>query len=241
MEAAMKAWRALENGQLELQDLPAPQAAPGTIVARMQAAPVLSYLRQVLDGSLGFDTPQRPFTPGTNGVAVVESVGAGVYHLKPGQRVALDPHLVADERVADPAQILVGLTAMPGGAPPKALQAAWPNGFYAEMAHLPAQLATPGPLRSTPCRPLSLPRSPNSPCRSAAFFVSICKRARRSSSMARLGISAALERSSRSLSAPDGSSPPSVTPQRWTIPPAWRARGSSPSRSRAKPAATPMR
>ena len=141
----MKAWRALENGRLELQDLPFPKPAPGAIVARMQAAPVLSYLRQVLDGSLGYDTPQRPFTPGTNGIAVVESVGAGVYHLKPGQRVALDPHLVADERVADPAQILVGLTAMPGGAPTKALQAAWSDGFYAEMVHLPAQLATPLP------------------------------------------------------------------------------------------------
>src|SRR5579871_6548224 len=117
----MKAWRALENGALELQDLPAPQLAANGVLVRMEAAPVLSYLRQVLDGSLGYDTPARPFTPGTNGIGVIEAVGGAVYHLKPGQRVALDSHFVIDEPVAEPAQILIGLTAMPGGDAPKAL------------------------------------------------------------------------------------------------------------------------
>lgn len=147
----MRAWRALENGRLELQDLPTPRPAAGGVVARMQAASMLSYLRQVLDGSLGYDTPPRPFTPGTNGIGVVEAVGAGVYHLKPGQRVVLDPHLVADERIAEPAQILIGLTGMrsseagrPHG-PTKALQASWPDGTYAEMVHMPAAVATPLP------------------------------------------------------------------------------------------------
>jgi len=141
----MKAWRAVENGRLELRDLPTPIPAPGGIVARIEAAPVLSYLREVLDGSLAYDTPARPFTPGTNGVGVVEAVGPGVHHLTPGQRVALDPHLVANERVAEPAQILIGLSAMPGGAAPKALQAAWPDGTLAETAHMPAAVATPLP------------------------------------------------------------------------------------------------
>jgi hypothetical protein len=47
MEATMKAWRALENGGLELLDLPTPKPAADGIVVRMQAAPMLSYLRQV--------------------------------------------------------------------------------------------------------------------------------------------------------------------------------------------------
>ncbi|HLH50167.1 MAG TPA: zinc-binding alcohol dehydrogenase family protein [Roseiarcus sp.] len=148
----MKAWRALENGRLELQDLPTPRPAAGGVVLRMQAASMLSYLRQVLDGSLGYDTPPRPFTPGTNGIGIVEAVGAGVYHLSPGQRVTLDPHLVANEPVAEPAQILIGLTGMrrsseasrPHG-PTKALQASWPDGTYAEMVHMPAAVATPLP------------------------------------------------------------------------------------------------
>jgi alcohol dehydrogenase len=40
---------------------------------RMQAAPVLSYLRQVIDGSLEYLLPPTPFTPGTNGIGVVEA------------------------------------------------------------------------------------------------------------------------------------------------------------------------
>jgi alcohol dehydrogenase len=150
----MKAWRALENGRLELQDLPTPKPAADGVLVRMEATPMLSYLRQVLDGFLGYNTPPRPFTPGTNGIGVIEAVGSSVYHLAPGQRVVLDPHLVANERVAEPAQILIGLTGMRSAQvlagerhpPTKALQAAWPDGTCAEIAHVPASVATPLPV-----------------------------------------------------------------------------------------------
>jgi alcohol dehydrogenase len=165
MEAVMKAWRALEGGGLELQDLPVPEAPAGGAVVRMQAAPMLSYLRQVLDGSLNYDTPPRPFTPGTNGIGVIEAVGAGVHHLRPGMRVVMDPHAVADERVTEPAQILIGLTGMRSSdvergrtdAPAKALQAMWPDGTLAEMACMPASVLTPQPssLDGTPAERLA--------------------------------------------------------------------------------------
>ncbi len=147
----MKAWRVLEGGRLELQDLPAPEPGPGGVVVRMQAMPMLSYLRQVLDGSLGYDMPPRPFTPGTNGIGVVEVAGPGVYHLRSGMRVVLDPHAVTHERVSEPAQILIGLTGMRSprtgteDGPTKALQAAWPDGTCAEMARMPASVLTPLP------------------------------------------------------------------------------------------------
>ncbi len=108
----------------------------------------------MLDGSLGYDTPPRPFTPGTNGIGVVEAaVGEGVFHLRPGMRVVLDPHLVVNERTAEPAQILIGLTGMrssqvPQGQSdplPTALQAAWPDGTLAEFARMPASVVAPLP------------------------------------------------------------------------------------------------
>jgi alcohol dehydrogenase len=159
----MRAWRALDGNRLELQDLPMPEPGPGGAVVRMQAVPMLSYLRQVLDGSLGYDTPPRPFTPGTNGVGVVASVGPGVHHLQPGQRVVLDPHAVADERVAEPAQILIGLTGMRSSrsgqahAPTRSLQAAWPDGTCAEAARMPASVLTklPPVLDSVPAERLA--------------------------------------------------------------------------------------
>jgi alcohol dehydrogenase len=147
----MKAWRLHSLGSLKLDDVDKPQPRPGGVVVRMQAAPVLSYMRQVIDGSLGYAMPPFPFVPGTNGVGVVEEVGVAVYHVKPGDRVALNPHHVVDERVANPAQILIGLTAM-GAArfsdmPPEplALQRDWPDGVFAQYASLPAACAAPLP------------------------------------------------------------------------------------------------
>jgi alcohol dehydrogenase len=151
--ATTKAWRAVEGGKLELQDHTTAEPGPGGVLVRMQAVPILSYLRQVLDGSLGYDTPPRPFTPGTNGIGVIDAVGPGVYHLRPGMRVVLNPHAIANELVAEPAQILVGLTAMRSSqaqqgqpdATAKPLQAAWPDGTLAELARMPASVVTPLP------------------------------------------------------------------------------------------------
>lgn len=144
----MKAWRLRGLGSLKLEEVDKPQPRAGGIVVRMEAAPVLSYMRQVIDGSLGYAMPPFPFVPGTNGVGIVEAAGVGVYHVKPGDRVALNPHHVVDERVSNPAQILIGLTAM--GAPrfsdmpsePLALQRDWPDGVFAQYASSPAACAT---------------------------------------------------------------------------------------------------
>jgi alcohol dehydrogenase len=135
-------------GRLELEEVDKPQPRPGGLVVRMEAAPVLSYMRQVMDGSLGYAMPPFPFVPGTNGVGIVDAVGTGVYHVKTGDRVVLNPHHIVNERVSNPAQILIGLTAM-GAArladmPPEplALQRDWPDGVFAQYASAPAACAT---------------------------------------------------------------------------------------------------
>ena len=145
----MKAWRVYgPGGRVALEDLEVPHAKPGGVVVRMEAAPVLSYMRQVLDGSLGYAMPAQPFVPGTNGIGIVETVGAAVYHLRSGDRVILNPHYAVDERTANPAQLLIGLTAMrssrAAAMPPEplALQRDWPDGVFAEYAQLPAACMT---------------------------------------------------------------------------------------------------
>jgi alcohol dehydrogenase len=140
---AMKAWRLDQaGGRLALEELPSPEVRPGAVRVRMEAAPVLSYLGDVLAGKLAmYRFPRRPFTPGTNGVGVIDAVGDEVYHLKPGQRVVLNPHLVADERGVDPAQILIGLTSM--GPDSEPLQHDWPDGTLGELALMPASVLTP--------------------------------------------------------------------------------------------------
>lgn len=129
-----KAWRLHAIGDLRLDDIETPEPAPGGVIVRIEGAAVLSYTNKVLDGSLLYTLPPKPFVPGSNAVGFVESAGSNVVHLRPGMRVFLSPHLTADERAGDPAQILIGLTAMgtarADGVPAEAeiLQQLWRDG-----------------------------------------------------------------------------------------------------------------
>jgi alcohol dehydrogenase len=139
----MKAWR-LERlgGELSLQDIPVPEARPGSVLIRMHAAALLSYLRNYVQGKLpAYTAPKKPFTIGTNGVGEIAAVGRDVWHLKPGQRVVMSPHLVARENVADPDQVLIALTSLGPAAEP--MLADWPDGTLAEYALMPAAAVTP--------------------------------------------------------------------------------------------------
>jgi len=138
----MKAWR-LERlgGALGLKDVPTPEPRPGSVLVRIEASALMSYLKPYVEGKLPlYNPPPGPFTPGTNGVGVVEAVGRDVWHLKPGQRVVLSSHFVARDNVEDPAQILIGLTAGEGAAP---VLADWPDGTLAEYALMPVEAVTP--------------------------------------------------------------------------------------------------
>ena len=139
----MKAWRLQGlGGALTFEDVAVPQVRPGSVLIRIQAAPLLSYLKSYVEGRLGFySPPPGKFTPGTNGVGMIEAVGRDVWHLQPGQRVVFSPHFVAGENVDDPAQILIGLTAF--GAGSTAVQADWRDGSLADYALAPVATVTP--------------------------------------------------------------------------------------------------
>ncbi len=141
----MRAWMLQSpGGELTLDDIAKPVARPGGVVVGMEATPLLSYLGAYVRGELpGYVPADTTFSPGTNGVGVVDAVGDGVYHLKPGDRVALNPFLTANEAVADPARALIGLTRItPDSA---ALMTDWPDGTLREFAHFPAACAVPLP------------------------------------------------------------------------------------------------
>lgn len=146
----MRAWQFYpKDKRLQLDDLPVPEPRSNAAVMRVRHAMVLSYWREVLSGELGYAIPADPFIPGTNAVGVIEAVGSEVFHLQAGHPVIASPHYVVDERVAEPAQVLIGLTAMgssrSGGLPSSgvALQRVWKDGVFAEYAHLPASCITP--------------------------------------------------------------------------------------------------
>jgi NADPH:quinone reductase len=85
----MKAIRVHEYGgaaALKLEEIPDAKPGPGEVLVRMRAAgvnPVDVYLHT---GTYA-RKPPLPYTPGQDGAGDVESVGAGVTGLKPGDRV----------------------------------------------------------------------------------------------------------------------------------------------------------
>ncbi|MFC4276494.1 quinone oxidoreductase family protein [Achromobacter aloeverae] len=139
----MQAWQ-LEKlgGDLRLIDRPIPQARPGSVVVRMDASALMSYMQPYVEGRLPiYHAPDQPFIPGGNGVGVVHAVGADVWHLKPGQRVLISSYVVAQENVDEPGRFLLGITA--AGPVAEEMQADWPDGTLAEYALLPATAVTP--------------------------------------------------------------------------------------------------
>jgi propanol-preferring alcohol dehydrogenase len=72
---------------LQPMDLPDPVAGPGQVVLRVLACGVCRTDLHVVDGELA--EPVLPLVPGHEIVGVVEALGAGVDHLRVGQRVGV--------------------------------------------------------------------------------------------------------------------------------------------------------
>jgi alcohol dehydrogenase len=141
----LKAWRIKgAGGTLKFEELPIPKPREGGVTIRMRASPVLTYMGDVLAGKLpAYVFPDTVFTPGTNGAGEIAEVGRGVYGMQRGDQVVLNPHYIANEMGAEPAQILIGLTRIsPDSAP---VQGDWPDGTFAEYAHMPAAVLTKVP------------------------------------------------------------------------------------------------
>ena len=62
--------------ELRLADIPDPQPAPGQVVVRLHAAGVNPYEAYIRSGKYA-RLPELPYTPGSDGAGVVESVGDG--------------------------------------------------------------------------------------------------------------------------------------------------------------------
>jgi NADPH2:quinone reductase len=72
--------------ELELKDIPQPQAGPGEAVVRVAAA-ALNFFDTLIIAGKYQHKPPFPFSPAAELAGTVESVGAGVTGLAPGDRV----------------------------------------------------------------------------------------------------------------------------------------------------------
>src|ERR1700734_2352332 len=93
--------------ELELADLPEPVAGPGEAVVRIKAA-ALNFFDPLIIAGKYQHKPPFPFSPAAEFSGVVESVGAGVTDVAPGDRVMGNTGWgAAREAVAVPASLLV--------------------------------------------------------------------------------------------------------------------------------------
>src|SRR4029077_8100241 len=92
---------------LVLTEVPDPVAAPGEAVIAIKAAALNFFDLLMIQGKYQIKPP-FPFSPSAEVAGVVESVGAGVTELKPGDRVmASCAHNGAREKIALPAGTIV--------------------------------------------------------------------------------------------------------------------------------------
>jgi len=112
---------------------------PGGAIVRIQAAPVLSFMKKIFSGELGYRMA-TPWIPGANGVGVVESVADDLIGVKPGDLVFIDPHIFTNTTTNTYDGILLGLTSLSPDS--GALYQRWRNGTFAEKALVPGECLT---------------------------------------------------------------------------------------------------
>lgn len=89
----MKAIVLTGPGKHELQELPVPSPGPYEVLSKVRAVAICGSDPEIFDGGLaGFWPPAYPFIAGHEWAGEVVAVGEGVTSLKPGDRVAGEPH-----------------------------------------------------------------------------------------------------------------------------------------------------
>jgi propanol-preferring alcohol dehydrogenase len=73
---------------LEIQEVPVPEVVPGRILVKIVASGVCHTDLHAADGDWPIK-PKPPFIPGHEGAGFVSAVGAGVKHVKEGDRVGI--------------------------------------------------------------------------------------------------------------------------------------------------------
>jgi alcohol dehydrogenase len=124
---------------VSIVDAPEPELQAGGVIVRILAAPVLSFMKKVFSGELGY-AMAAPWIPGANGIGVIENAADDAIGLAPGQQVFIDPYIYSHTTTNSYDGILIGMTAL--GTNSASLQRRWRNGTFAEKALLPAECLT---------------------------------------------------------------------------------------------------
>ncbi len=93
---------------VEIRSVPVPEPGPGQVRVQLEGCGVCASNLPVWQGRPYFQYPFEPGAPGHEGWGWVDAVGPDVYHLRPGDRVALlSYHAYAEDDVAAADDVVV--------------------------------------------------------------------------------------------------------------------------------------
>ncbi|KAI1866643.1 uncharacterized protein JN550_007496 [Neoarthrinium moseri] len=136
MSSSMKALVLHGPGDVRLDEIPKPRADPGSVVVRVQSAPLWDYIPEAINGTRQYPLA-FPLVFGTCCVGRIEEVGPDVTTLQSGDLVFCD--YIVRLKDAPEERIVLGYH---GGQTPNELKISsghWRDGCFAEFARFPAE------------------------------------------------------------------------------------------------------
>jgi D-arabinose 1-dehydrogenase-like Zn-dependent alcohol dehydrogenase len=121
---------------LTVVEVTTPQPTPGSAIIKILNAGVISYMREIYNGSRKYPYP-TPFIPGTSAIGRVAATGPDSVLLKEGQLVYVD--CVIRGRDDSDAVFLSGITEGMSEGSRKLMRGEWRNSTYAEYAKVPLE------------------------------------------------------------------------------------------------------
>jgi D-arabinose 1-dehydrogenase-like Zn-dependent alcohol dehydrogenase len=125
---------------LSLQTIPTPSPLPGTAVIKILSAGVVSYAKQVYDGTRKYPYP-TPFTPGTSAIGRIAALGPDATKLQIGQLVYVDCVMRSRDNPAD--IFLMGVHQGATAGSKKLMEEVWRDGTWAEYCRAPLESVLP--------------------------------------------------------------------------------------------------
>ncbi|KAI1379848.1 GroES-like protein [Hypoxylon crocopeplum] len=128
------------GADLRIEQRATPDAVPGSVVVRILASPVLSYQRDIYDGTRAYPF-STPIVGGCSAVGRVVSVGPDATVIQPGKLVWVD--CVVRGRDDNDAVFLWGIHEGSSSSSKKLAREVWHDGTYAEIARVPLENCIP--------------------------------------------------------------------------------------------------
>ncbi|KAM0258470.1 hypothetical protein ACHAQJ_003809 [Trichoderma viride] len=125
---------------LKLEHPATPKPTPGNVVVRVLAANVLSYGREIINGTRPYPYP-KPYIPGGSAVGRIAAVGSDSTTLAPGQLVLVD--IMTRARDDTSVSYLMGIHNGFSGGSVKLATDEWRDATYAEYAKIPLENCYP--------------------------------------------------------------------------------------------------